>query len=98
MLNNSLKNVLINFNLFVMNVIKSYNKLSADLKEGLSAFYPDGFERFTKTISIKGDQYLVVPFQFGDSNYLVKLKKLQVDKGDVDFSKIKWEGQDEEVF
>lgn len=81
-----------------MNVIKSYNKLPADLKEGLSAFYPDGFERFAKTISIKNDQYLVVPFEFEGSNYLVKLKKLQVDKSNVDFSKIKWEGLEEEVF
>lgn len=81
-----------------MNIIKSYNKLSADLKENLSAIYPDGFERFTKIISIKGEYFLVVPFQFGEANYLIKLKKLQVDKGNVDVSKIKWEGRDGELF
>lgn len=81
-----------------MNIIKSYNKLSADLKESLKAIYPDGFERFTNTISIKGEQFLVVPFRFGEANYLIKLKKLQVDKGNVDVSKIKWEGRDDELF
>lgn len=81
-----------------MNIIKNYNKLSADLKEGLSALYPNGFERFAKTISIQGQQFLVVPFQFGDANYLIKIKKLQIAKGEVDFSKINWKGQDEIIF
>lgn len=81
-----------------MNIIKSYNKLSADLKVSLKTIYPDGFESFTKTISIKGEQFLVVPLQFGEVNYLIKLKKLQVDKGKIDFSKVKWEGRDDDLF
>ncbi len=76
-----------------MNIIKSYSKLTKEVKDYLSASYPEGFEGYTKTLTIKEDTYLVIPLKFGSENYMIKLRKLIKDEGKIDFSKIGWEGE-----
>lgn len=81
-----------------MNIIKNYNKLTNELKENLKSHYPEGFDSFTSTVKIGDNLYLVVPMSIGTTKYLIKLKKLNVDKSDFDVSKMKWDGPSEEVF
>lgn len=81
-----------------MNIIKNYSKLTADLKENLKSSYPEGFDSFTSTIKIGDTLYLVVPMSFGTEKYLIKLKKLHVDKGNFNVSSVGWDGPTEDVF
>lgn len=71
-----------------MNIIKSYTKLTKEVKEFLVSSYPNGFEGYTKSVQIKGESFLVVPLRFGSENYYIKLTKLTKDKGSFDIASL----------
>mgnify|MGYP006145827811 FL=1 len=71
-----------------MNIIKSYSKLSNELKDLLNETYPAGFASVASKVNLKDGQYLVIPFIYQDVNYLIKIKKLSVDKRTFDVTKM----------
>lgn len=78
-----------------MNIIKSYNKLSSDVKAIFKTTYANGFEGFIRTIKLGDKHFTVVPLTLGTDNYLVKLKQVPTDKKEFDPSKIQWDAESE---
>lgn len=68
-------------------VIKKYEQIEPEVLKQVQAAYPDGFEENLISFQTpKGELELALPFEFGETAYLIKMPKDTIpepDEGDV---------------
>lgn len=79
-----------------MNIIKSYGKLSGELRKYFLETYEDGFEGALKVIHLGGKGFYVVPFEHKGDHYLIKISATDVEEEDIDLSTLSTEADVEE--